>query len=127
MKIKPSTAKLVEMQTRLDPEAVPSSVGPVLWATVRLDYVLAGLSPSMTIRVPVAWDKAQTEEERAAHALRNARLLIDHACQHYGAAQEDAAPEPVRATDMMLPSALEGLTQELGLTKPTTSPGRAKR
>ena len=125
MKIKPNTAKLVDMQTRLDREAVHTPIGPVQWATVRLNYALAGLSPSLTIRVPIALDKPQSETERANQALRNARLVIDHACHQYGIASEEAGAAPVGKGS--LPEVLEGLTQELGITEPHTRSNKSKR
>jgi hypothetical protein len=105
-------------------------VGPVLWADVEITYTLAGLEPSVVIRVPVPFEAGETEAQRKAHALRRARLLIDHACQAAGVAPEPAPAETIQdVIEQIVPPALEGVAQELGLAAPTTkpkSPGRKK-
>jgi hypothetical protein len=114
--IKPATAKLIDLKTVLDPEPVPSREGPIVWATVTMEYTLAGLAPTVTISVPVPWLADETADERRAQALRAARQLIDHACRAAGIGPMEAADEPSESViDAVTPPALEGLAQELGL------------
>jgi hypothetical protein len=119
MALKPASAKITDFETSFDAAPVVSAEGEVLWTEVRIDYVLAGLAPSVTIRVPVPWRDSDGAEQRRVQALQSARELIDHACR---AAGMQAPPEPPVAAmiEDVVPSALEGLTQELGLARPTT-------
>lgn len=123
MELKPQTAKVVGLTTSFDPTTIEPSLGPLVWATVHIDYALAGLSPSVTIRVPVAVDPGTAETELHGQALRNARLLIDHACRASGIGTEEPVAHPVDA----LIEDVVGLSQELGLTNPTAQPKRARR
>src|ERR1700754_1736637 len=84
MALKPSTAKITDFETSFDAVPVASAEGDVIWADVRVDYVLSGLTPTVTIRVPVPWSERDTSEERKSKALRCARHLIDHACRAAG-------------------------------------------
>jgi len=125
--IKPATAKLIDLKTVLDPEPVPSREGPIVWATVTMEYTLAGLAPTVTISVPVPWLADETADERRARALGAARQLIDHACRAAGIGPMEAADEPTESViDAITPPALEGLAQELGLTEPTRAPKRQR-
>jgi hypothetical protein len=126
MELKPNRAKVVDIETSLDAVPVETAVGPVLWATVRLDYVLAGMSPRLDIRVPIPYEAEQTDAERARQALRNARLLIDHACQSSGI-QAEKSLNVTQIVEQLIPTSVEGLAQELGLAKPATRPNRKKR
>lgn len=80
MPIKPSAAKITDFETSFDAAPVTTAEGEVIWADVRIDYILAGLTPSVTIRNPVPWREGDTPEARKSMALRCARELIDHAC-----------------------------------------------
>ena len=84
MALKPSTAKITDFETSFDAVPVASAEGEVIWADVRIDYILAGLAPTVTIRVPVPWSERDTPDERKSKALRCARQLIDHACRAAG-------------------------------------------
>jgi hypothetical protein len=118
MELKPQSAQVVGLTTSIDPEAVSTGLGPVVWATVRIDYMLAGLSPSVAIRVPIAVEAGQGEGECRAQALRNARALIDHACRASGIAPEEPGPMEALIEEM------QGISQELGITRPTAQPKR---
>lgn len=59
MALKPTSAKIVDFETSFDATAVPSPEGEVIWAEVRIDYILSGLSPSVIIRVPVPWSETE--------------------------------------------------------------------
>jgi hypothetical protein len=125
MELKPIGAKVVDVETSLEAVPVQTSVGPVLWATIRIDYALAGLSPHVDIRVPVSFDRGETDQDRARQALRNARLLIDHACQASGVPGAKLVQEEVRDfLAEMLPTSLQGIGQELGIADPTTKPAK---
>jgi hypothetical protein len=123
MELKPQTAKVVGLATCFDPVGLETPLGQVRWATVQIDYAMAGLSPSVTIRVPVSVDQGAGEAELHSQALRNARLLIDHACRASGIGNEEPAAGPVQS----LIAEMEGLAQELGLSDPTTRPKRPVR
>ena len=120
MATKPTAAKILDFETTLDVSPVPSADGEVIWADVRIEYILSDLKPTVTIRLPIPWREQDSPEERKAQALRFARQLIDHACLAAGV----PAGNPVGlATDDERdggPSALKGLAQELGLAAPTT-------
>ena len=126
MPIKPAAAKITDLDTTI--EAVPSDTpeGPIVWATVRIEYTLSGLAPLVTIRVPVPYKEGDSEMERRAEAIRCARQLIDHACRAagVGAAEPETADDNSleNAIEAVTPSVLEGITQELGLAKPTRQP-----
>jgi hypothetical protein len=128
MAINPATAKITDFETCFDVAPVASAEGPVIWAEVRIDYVLAGLQPSVTIRVPVAWTEDETAEARKGRALRCARKMIDHACRAAGVGTAEADDSSVEeALASVTPSAMEGLAQELGLAQPTREPRRARK
>jgi hypothetical protein len=125
MALKPSTAKITDFETSFDAVPVASAEGEVIWADVRIDYILSGLTPTVTIRVPVPWNERDTPEDRKSKALRCARQLIDHACRAagVGAAETETDGRPVEEIlDAVTPTALEGIAQELGLTTPTAKP-----
>jgi hypothetical protein len=118
---KPAAAKILDFETTLDVSPVPSADGEVIWADVRIEYILSDLKPTVTIRLPIPWREQDSPEERKAQALRFARQLIDHACLAAGVPA--ANPVGGLATDDERDegtSALEGLAQELGLAAPTT-------
>jgi hypothetical protein len=129
MPIKPGTAKIIDLDTTV--EAVPSDTaeGPIVWATVLMEYALAGLAPLVTIRVPIPYQESDSELERRAQALRCARQLIDHACRAagIGPAEPEAGDNGVaEAIESVTPPGLEGIAQELGLAKPTRQPRRER-
>ncbi len=129
MALKPSTARITDFETSFDAVPVASSEGDVIWADVRIDYVLSGLTPAVTIRVPVPWNEIDTPEERKSKALRCARQLIDHACRAAGVGTEEAEIDDSPAEevlDSVMPTALEGIAQELGLAQPTAKPRRQR-
>src|SRR5665213_2610118 len=116
MALKPSTAQITDFETSFDAVPVTSAEGEVIWADVRIDYILSGLTPTVTIRVPVPWNARDTPEERKSKALRCARQLIDHACHAAGMGPaetgiDDNGVEEV--LDAVTPTALEGIAQEL--------------
>lgn len=108
-------AKISDLTVEIDSIPVDTSLGEVAWATVAITYVSGGVEPTLAIRVPVPWDEPDKERE----ALRRARQLIDHACTFPGL----AASSPGILEDTLL----EGVTQELGITPPTTKPPRSRR
>jgi hypothetical protein len=129
MALKPSTAKITDFETSFDALPVASAEGDVIWADVRIDYILAGLTPAVTIRVPVPWNERDTPDERKSKALRCARELIDQACRAAGvaAAENRIDDSPVEdVLDAVMPTALEGIAQELGLATPTVKPRRQR-
>ena len=89
MMLKVSGAKIVDLDVSLDATPVDTRLGPVVWASVTIQYTLAGLSPCVTIRVPLPWREGETTQDRRAEALRCARQLIDHACRATGAMPEE--------------------------------------
>ncbi len=130
MVLKPSTAKVVDLDAAFDAAPVESAEGPIVWATVTITYILAGLTPAVTIRVPVPWRDSESPDQRRAQALRCARQLIEHACRAAGVVPQDAEPDTDTMDDVIeaiTPTALEGVAQELGLTKPTTRPKARSR
>lgn len=129
MALKPSTAKITDFETSFDAVPVASAEGEVIWADVRIDYILLGLTPMVTIRVPVPWNAGETADERKSKALRCARQLIDHACRAAGvaAAESEINDSPVEEVlEAVTPTALEGIAQELGLAAPTATPRRQR-
>lgn len=126
---KPSTAKITDFETTFDVAPVSGPDGEVIWADVRIDYILSGLFPRVTIRVPVPWSPHETIDQRRSKALRCARELIDHACRASGVGPQE--PEAADTTmshliDSVAPPVLEGMAQELGLAAPTTRPRQNK-
>ena len=126
---KPSTAKITDFETSFDAVPVASAEGEVIWADVRIDYILSGLTPTVTIRVPVPWNERDTPDERKSKALRCARQLIDHACRAAGVGAAETEIDDSRVEevlDAVTPTALEGIAQELGLAAPTSKPRRQR-
>jgi hypothetical protein len=120
-----AAAKITDFETSFDAVPVSTPDGEVIWADVRIDYILSGLTPCVTIRVPVPWSEQDGVDERKSKALRCARQLIDHACRAAGVAAPEAEGEAdtiMEVLDAATPSALEGIAQELGLAKPTAQP-----
>jgi nucleotide-binding universal stress UspA family protein len=114
--------RIVDFETSFEAAHVITQNGEVIWAEVRIVYTSSGVEPSVTIRVPVPWEANQTAGQRKAAALRAARELIDHACRASGL-QLDKSEESIgEIVEDVLPSALAGLTQELGLTPPAAKP-----
>ena len=107
--------KISDLTVEIDSVPVDTSLGEVAWATVAITYVSGGVEPTLAIRMPVPWNEQDKERE----ALRCARRLIDHACTFAGLTGT--------SPDMLQDTVLEGLTQELGITPPTTRPARRGR
>lgn len=128
MALKPATAKIIDLDTTVDVVPVESREGPIVWATVKMEYTLAGLTPLVTICVPVPWKDSDTQDERRAQALRCARQLIEHACRAAGVGPAEPVTEGLAEAmaEEIVPSALEGISQELGLAAPTAAPKRIK-
>jgi hypothetical protein len=128
MILKPATAKITDFETSFDAVPVSTPDGEVIWADVRIDYILSGLKPCVTIRIPVPWNERDSADERKARALGCARQLIDHACHAAGvvAQEPDIADTISLAVEAVTPTALEGIAQELGLAKPTATPRRPR-
>lgn len=128
MELKPNSAKVIDIETALDAVPIETGIGPILWATVRIDYAMVGLSPHVDIRVPIPFEPGQNDAERGRQALRNARLLIDHACHSSGIPPENYSTKDFQGyVAEMLPASLQGVAQELGITEPTSQPPRSGR
>jgi len=130
MAIKPSTAKVIDLDAAFDAAPIETAEGLAIWATVTIEYALAGLRPTVSIRVPVPWNENESHDRRRSQALRCARQLIEHACRAAGIGPQE--PETgmdtiAAAIEAIVPPALEGVTQELGLTKPTRKPTSSVR
>lgn len=123
MALKPDSVLVTDLDTAFDAVPVEGPEGLVLWATVKIEYVMAGLIPVVTIRAPVPYDPDEPEDRRRSKALRCARQLIDHACQVAGSVPGEAEKQtPAEIIDDVVPSVLEGVAQELGLAAPTKRP-----
>jgi hypothetical protein len=116
MVLNPATARVIDIQVSFDAAPVETASGPVFWATVEIHYTLEGLAPVTAIRVPVPCAGDLGSEACRRQALHGARSLLNHAC---GAPAFSAMNEA--------PDLLEGLSQELGLTPPTTRPRKRAR
>jgi hypothetical protein len=121
-----SKVKITDFETSFDALPVATPSGEVLWADVRIDYVLpGGLAPQVTIRVPVPYSVNDTADLRRSKALRNARELIDHACRAAGGVDSDDRTREAggqAGPDASSDTGFQGIAQELGLTSPTTGP-----
>jgi hypothetical protein len=115
MALNPATAKVTDIQVSWDAAPVATGMGQIFWATVDIHYSLGGLSPCCSIRVPVACEGDIASESCRTQALQGARSLLNHAC---GAPAFSAGADP---------PVLEGLSQELGLSPPTTRSRRGVR
>jgi len=128
--MKPSSAKVIDLDTAFDAAPVQTVDGLAIWATVTIEYALAGLRPSVNIRVPVPWNENDSHERRRSQALRCARQVIEHACRAVGIGPQEAESSLdaiADAIEEIAPPALEGVTQELGLAKPTAKPKQRNR
>jgi hypothetical protein len=110
-------AKISELTVEVDSIPVDTPLGEIVWATVAITYVSGGVEPTLALRVPVPWEEQNKERE----ALRRARQLIDHACTFPGLNLVESGPA------MLQDTVLEGLSQELGMSPPTTRPARGRR
>jgi len=118
-KLPPS--KIVDLKTVLAPNVMLSPSGAIQWATVEILYAAEQFQPTVLIRVPVPWTKDTSDEDLRALALRFARQLIDHACVMVPpAAETEGSPGVLEGT------VLEGVSQELGITDPSTKPRRQR-
>ena len=123
MDLEPNTAHMIDLSTRFETLPVDTDAGPILWADIRIAYTLAGLDPTVDIRVPVPFEAGETDAQRKAKALRSARLLINHACQAAGVRADRPVSASIQeAIEGMIPTSLVGVAQELGLISPTTKP-----
>jgi hypothetical protein len=121
--IKPSLAKVADLSTRFEALPEQTEIGSILWADIEITYILAGLNPTVDIRVPIPFVEGQTDAERKRQALRNARSLIDHACQIGGVQADTPVTAKVQtALEEMLPASLQGIAQELRLTEAVSEP-----
>jgi hypothetical protein len=116
------TTKIADLITVLDPEPVITTTGRVLWASVEILYASESVTPRVSIRVPLPWSESDSEVQRQDMALRFARQLIDHACIAMGS----AVPVSETPSGILQGTVLEGLSQELGLTAPTSKPLRKR-
>ena len=128
MAIRPNKAKVVDLDAVVESVPVDTPEGPVVWAAISIHYTLSGLSPSVTIRVPLSWKAGESEAAQRGRALQSARLLIEHACRAAGVGppSDDEEESPADMLEAVMPAALQGLTQELGLASPATRPRRQK-
>jgi hypothetical protein len=129
MVLRPSTAKITDFETSFDAVPMPSTEGDVIWADIRIDYVLSGLTPTVTIRVPVPWNESDTADERKSKALRCARQLIDHACRAGGIGNDEIAAGGdfvAEVFEAVTPPAIEGVAQGQSLAKPTSQSRRTR-
>jgi hypothetical protein len=101
MALKPSTAKITDFETSFDAVPAASAEGDVIWADVQIDYILSGLTPTVTIRVPIPWNQRDTPEERNSKALRCARQLIDHACRAAGVGAAETEMDDSSVEDVL--------------------------
>ena len=53
MVLKLSTAKVTDLDAAFDAAPVETADGPIIWATVTIEYAISGLSPALSIKVPV--------------------------------------------------------------------------
>jgi hypothetical protein len=125
MAIKPNKAKIIDLDAVVESVPVDTPEGPVVWAAIAIQYTLSGLSPGVTIRVPLSWKAGESDAAQRARALQSARLLIEHACRAAGVGPSTEDDGPADVLEALVPPALEGLTQELGLAPPATRPRRA--
>jgi hypothetical protein len=88
-----SAARLTDLTAYADREIVDMPSGRVIWMTVDLNYHLPGLSPSVSIRVPMEYIDGESGEDRRRRALRASRRLIDHVCAATAGAAE-VPPQP---------------------------------
>jgi len=116
-------AKISDLTVEVDAAPMDTSLGEVAWATVAITYVSGGVEPTLAIRVPVPW----AEPDKPREALRRARQLIDHACAHSDLNMSANMNAPDMVPDVFEDTALEGLTQELGITSPASRPARSRR
>jgi hypothetical protein len=68
--MEPDTAMVLNHQPEVLLNSRPASTlcqwprqGRNIWADVRINYILCGLTPMITIRVPVPWNERDTPEE----------------------------------------------------------------
>ena len=118
MAAKLPNAKITDLVVKVETGPVATPLGLITWASVEIRYLSGGVEPSVTIRVPVSWTDSESDADRQAQALRRARQLIDHACTSPALAGEP----PAERAGLLEGTALEGLSQELGITQPTTKP-----
>ena len=132
MLLDPAAAKVSEILVSYD--AVPQQPGtaPVIWATVEILYSLEGMSPHIAIRLPFMCTDDVGSEACRAQAIGAARALLSHACGAPGLAGSAKTENPGSSADIdqdretIGRRAFEGITQELGLTKPTSKPVRGE-
>jgi hypothetical protein len=76
------SAKVNELTAMIDFKPVPKEQeeAKVIWATVQIYYDFVGLTPDISIHVPVQWRQGTSSSSIKAEALRSARDLLDHAC-----------------------------------------------
>jgi len=117
--LKLRSAKITDLSVAFDPVPMVNPLGALLWAKLDIAYAASGLTPSLTMRVPVPFRENDSEAYRKEMALRAARQLIDHAC----VARQLGAEAPAQEA----PEILAGLAQELGIVAPTTRPPRKRR
>jgi hypothetical protein len=104
MSVDLSSARLTDLTTYADREIVSTPSGLLIWMTVDLNYHVPGLSPSVSIRVPVDYVEGENNETRRQRAMRAARRLIDRACTATGVAPETPPrPRPARSVAKRLP------------------------
>jgi hypothetical protein len=108
----PPRAKITDLTVDIDASPVDFMLGEVVWATVAITYASGDLEPTLAIRVPVP----ASERDARNEALRRARQLIDHARTTLPITTAPGSHQPGILKDTVL----EGISQKLGLTEPTT-------
>jgi hypothetical protein len=124
-----ANAKIINFEITFDATPVRSVEGQVLWADVWIDYALAGLVPTVTVRVPIPWSVSDTRAARKDNALRCARQLLEHACQAPTAESDQTVAAASNAKQLLgaiAPPALEGLAQDLAMAKAAAQPRRPR-
>jgi hypothetical protein len=106
-----AAARLTDLTAYADREIVDMPSGPIIWMTVDLNYHLPGLSPSISIRVPVEYIEGESCADRRQRALRASRRLIDHICAAMAAAPD--VPSDPLVSHLAAPAAGPGIRDAL--------------
>jgi hypothetical protein len=125
MGLNPATANVTEVRVYCDRAVTVRSGASILWATVEIYYSLQGMTPDITIRLPVECKHVVGSDACRTKVLQSARALLKHIYSSVAMTSDGAMAGNGLVTDQIGKrerSRLEGQSQEWGLATPTTKP-----
>ena len=80
MKLNSATPEVADIRVYYDRQTIISSSGRIFWATVEIDCKLHGMTPDISIWLPVQCGRPVGSDACRAQVLQSARALLNRVC-----------------------------------------------